>query len=182
MRTFASLWIDVSELGLGCRWESQTRTKIMVKSSPSHAEILEGICSTEANHVTIPPLLALTLQPHTPLHSSSSLCSTKSHNCAAHSPSVSRPVHRLLEHSPSSAAQLLVPVWYTVMSVSRSRQGCDFKRQREQLDLKKKKKIRCRNKSELSTTVCSVNMVCVCVSVSVFSAPTGATRSAHRPD
>lgn len=125
--TFTSLWINVSELGFGRRWESQTRTNIMVKSSPSHAEILDEICSTEANHVTIPPLLALTLQPHTPLHRSSSPCSTKSHNCTAHfpPPSVSRPVRPLLEHLPSPTAQQLkneivhahmfglVPVWYT---------------------------------------------------------------------
>lgn len=67
--------------------EWQGKPNHTVESSPCHSEVLDEICITEAIHVAIPPLLALTPHPLTSLHLSSSHYSSGSHNCNVHSPS-----------------------------------------------------------------------------------------------
>ncbi len=51
----------------------------VVRSNPWHPEILDEICFCEVIHITIPPLLALTLHLHTPSYRNNSHCATTSH-------------------------------------------------------------------------------------------------------
>lgn len=83
--------------------ESQTKPNTMVKSSSCHPEI----SGWNLFPVQIPPPVALTLPPHTPVHWSSSCRSTKSHYCNTHSPSLhsSSPHHYLLQHLSASTAR-----------------------------------------------------------------------------
>lgn len=62
-------------------YSGHQKTNIMAKSCLGHPKISDEVCVTEATHVMIfPLLLAPTLHLNTPLHWSSSCCSTETHN------------------------------------------------------------------------------------------------------